>query len=319
LTQSPWEFVALWLKRQGQSDAVILWNQAREFHEVSLGLSLQSAPLLLYYSFMNATKSLLTSKGTAFNPHHGIKADNLRGASKRIKLANEGVNIKQNGVLPALSSYLGETETVRHHTMKELLFNLPYVHRTYCLTYRSQRDMFVPLKNPKFVVNIDSKEAYFGADISEDFPLQGIRNRLPSTLLLDSSAGPRAIRSVAHVTLSKPTRITSADLTSIADLNRQLRRDLHYINATETLWYATLKVNGPRQLARFSLTVTLAAMHRLSEICRYRPLELNAFMSSHENWLLTEFIRSAPGQFLDAVASEITGYQFLLPNVRPAT
>ncbi len=318
LTESPWEFVSLWLKREHQFGALILWNQAREFHDVSVGLSLQSAPLPLYYSFMNAAKSLLTSKGISFNPHHGIRAEDLRGRSRRIKLSNEGVKIKQDGVLPALSSYLKEIETVRQHTLKELLFNLAYMHRTYCLTYRSQRDMFVPLKDPKFVVNTHTKAAYFSASVSEDFPLTRIRTRLPSTLVLDPSAGPRAIRSAAEATLSNVNSVTSADLAKIALLNLQLRCDLHYINATETLWYAKLNVNGPRRLARFPLTVTLAAMHRLSEICRYRPLELAAFMSSQENWLLTEFVRSAPGQFLDAIASEVTGYQFLLPNVRPA-
>src|SRR5258706_16062598 len=70
LTNSPWEFVSLWLKRQDQRNALILWNQAREFHDVSLGLSLQSAPLLHYYSFMNAAKALLTQKGIRYDPHH---------------------------------------------------------------------------------------------------------------------------------------------------------------------------------------------------------------------------------------------------------
>ena len=74
LTQSPWEFVSLWLKRQEQDDALVLWNQAREFHQVALGLSLQSAPLAIYYSCMNATKALLTAKGVTFNPHHGVAA-----------------------------------------------------------------------------------------------------------------------------------------------------------------------------------------------------------------------------------------------------
>src|SRR5260221_839427 len=137
LTNSPWEFVSLWLKRENKRDALILWNQSREFHEAASGLTLQSAPLLHYYSFMNATKALLAAKGIAFDPMHGIASDNLRGVSRKIKLSNEGVTIKQNGVLPALSTYFGETEARKKHSLKELLFNLPYIHRTYCLTYTS--------------------------------------------------------------------------------------------------------------------------------------------------------------------------------------
>ena len=65
--------------------------------------------------------------------------------------------------------------------------------------------------------------------------------------------------------------------------------------------------------------MTLAAMHRISELCRYRPLELDSFLSGQENWLLTEFISQAPIQFIDEISSEITGYVFLTPNVRVAT
>lgn len=317
LTQSPWEFVSLWLKREKQPEALILWNQAREFHEVARGLSLQSAPLLLYYSFMNAAKSLLTAKSVPFNPHHGIKRHDVRGMVRTIKLSNEGIKIKAAGVLPALSKYLQESETSVNHTLKEILFNLPYIHRTYCLTYRSQRDMFVPLTDCRFVFDPKSGETFFSGRISSDFPLKGVQSRLPATLQMLPSIDKRALRSVASVRLTSPLHPNLADLKQLAILNSQLRLDLQYINATQTLWYAKLVVPGSKRISRYPITLTLAAMHRLSEICRYRPLEMHSFMSSQENWLLSEFIQSAPDQFLDAIASELTGYQFLLPNVRP--
>jgi hypothetical protein len=319
LTAAPWEFVSLWLKREKQNDALVLWNQAREFYEVSSSVSLQAAPLLHYYAFMNAAKALLTAKGITYDIYHGVRADDLRGSSRRITLSNEGIAIKQTGVLPALSQYLGETERSTKHTLKEILFNLPFVHRTYCLTYENQRDMFVPLTSCRFVVDSASAESYFSANISEDFSLPDIGKRLPSTLILNPTFGTQAVRSKGSVLLSSAQHLASADFAKLANLNRSLRDDLHYINATQTLWYAKLKVRGPKRLSRFPLTLTLAAMHRLSEICRYRPLELVKFGESQENWLLSEFVQAAPRQFLDAIASELTGYQFLLPNVRPAS
>src|SRR5260221_13934574 len=118
LTNSPWEFVSLWLKRENKRDALILWNQSREFHEAASGLTLQSAPLLHYYSFMNATKALLAAKGIAFDEYHGIKAQNIRGASKIITVSNEGVKIQNNGILPSLAAYLGDTETSNVHSLQ---------------------------------------------------------------------------------------------------------------------------------------------------------------------------------------------------------
>ncbi len=62
LTNEPWDFVDLALIRERQTEAQFYWRQAREFYTAAQGLPLQSAPLLLYYAFMNATKALLTSK-----------------------------------------------------------------------------------------------------------------------------------------------------------------------------------------------------------------------------------------------------------------
>jgi hypothetical protein len=45
-------------------------------------------------------------------------------------------------------------------------------------------------------------------------------------------------------------------------------------------------------------------------------MELASHLSGQKNWLLSEFIQMSPVQFIDEMASEITGYQFLMPNVR---
>jgi hypothetical protein len=47
-------------------------------------------------------------------------------------------------------------------------------------------------------------------------------------------------------------------------------------------------------------------------------MQLSAFLSGQKNWLLTEFIRMAPQQFIDEIAAELTGQQFMIPNVRPS-
>jgi uncharacterized protein (UPF0332 family) len=319
LTNSPWGFVSLWLKRERRDDAVFFWDQAKEFYSASRGVGLQSAPLLLYYSFMNAAKALLSSKRINFDPHHGVRAANIRTPTDRISLSNEAVQISNRGVLPALSAYFGEAEAQTIHSLKEIFFNLPFIHRTYCLTYRSQPDMFIPLTDCEYVFNSKAKEMYFRAQLSKDFARRSFLNQLPPTLVKDPlGSGVRAIRSTAAMPV-KNRNLTKADKRTLVMFNRQLRTDLQYIAAVQTLWYAKGVVKGPRRLGRSPLTLTLAAMHRLSELCRYRPIELATFLSGQQNWLLSEFIQAAPTQFIDGLASEITGHQFMAPNVRPAT
>lgn len=159
LTNSRWEFVELWLKKEKLDDSLYYWNQSKEFNNASKDLNIQSSPLLHYYSFMNAAKALLSSKNITFNHYHGV-THHSTGNSTRISLNNEGIKIKQNGILPSLSSYFGETETNNTHSLQELFFNLPYIHRTYCLSYTRQTEMFIPLKEVSFVHDSNNNQVY---------------------------------------------------------------------------------------------------------------------------------------------------------------
>src|SRR5262245_37791231 len=206
LTNSPWEFVSLWLQRESQDDALFYWNQAREFHQASANLSIQSAPLLHYYSFMNATKALLTAKGITFDEYHGVKAHNIRGASKIITVSNEGVKIQNNGILPALAAYMGDTEASNVHSLQEMFFNLVCIHRTYCLTYKSQAEMFLPLVDCAYMFDSATKQVYFRANLSKDYADKKFVHRLPPSLMQDPAGQDiRVIRSVAATPAARRT------------------------------------------------------------------------------------------------------------------
>jgi hypothetical protein len=113
LTNSPWTFVALWLQRNHKPKALFYWEQAQEFHKVSVGLPLRSAPLLLYYCFMNAVKALLVAKSVSFDERHGVSVYPRIMPGVKRTFAQEGVKIQAAGILPSLSAYYGEAETLR--------------------------------------------------------------------------------------------------------------------------------------------------------------------------------------------------------------
>lgn len=316
LTNSPWTFVALWLKRQRKERALFYWQQAHEFYKVAQGLPPQSAPLLLYYSFLNATKALLVAKGIALDEYHGVRESTTSSSTNN--LTSLGIKIKNSGVLPALAAYYNESETSRTHTLQDLFFNMVFIHRTYCLTYTSQTEMFIPIARCGFVAQRSTRRVYFRADITDNIPLASAIRRLPPLFVADPTFGPRAVRSEAFVCCKKPTTPTVNEVLQIAELNKNLRRELQFINGTEALWYIRGMVTGPARLQRQLPTLILGAMHRLSEICRYKPLQLASLLAGQKNWLLTEFIEMSAVQFIDEVASELTGLQFLVPNIRAA-
>jgi hypothetical protein len=313
LTNSPWTYVGLWLKRDGQKEALFYWEQARQFFKASIDLPIQSAPLLLYYTYMNATKSLLAAKNISFDPMHGVKADPATG--HKLGLNKERVRILSKGVLPSLSGFYNEPETSKTHSLTDLLFNVPIIHRTFCLTYTSQAEMFLPLKNCRYVFDPASSHVFFSAQLASDVKHRHLSKRLPLSLIAVAGS-PRDLRSTQYVTWSRPNNPSASELSALADLHKAIRLDVQYISGAQTLWYVKALTSGPTRILRFQPTLILAAMHRLSEICRYRPMNLSAYLDGQKTWLLSEFIAMSPNQFIDEIASEITGHQFLVPNVR---
>lgn len=321
LTNSPWMYVRLWLTRERNKDALFYWDQANEFQKAASGLPIESAPLLLYYSFMNATKALLSAKGIAFNPYHGIKERKVAAGAvkKKVILANTAVTIQNQGVLPSLSDYFNEAEASKDHSLKDMLFNLAFIHRTYCLSYTAQSEMFIPLVDPMYVHDKANNQVYFSATVSKNLTPTKLKHQLPSTFVIDSSVGPMSIRSANTAPWPQTGAPKKAEVDGLAQLHRQLRNDLQYINGPLTLWYVKGNVKGAARLQRQSTTLAIAIMHRLSELSRYKPFDLQSLLAGQTNWLLTEFINMSPAQFIDEIASEITGNQFLIPNVRSPT
>jgi hypothetical protein len=95
-----------------------------------------------------------------------------------------------------------------------------------------------------------------------------------------------------------------------------MRKHLFYIRGQPPTWYLRRRLNNSDVIDRSTISMTFFAMHRLSELARYDPLKLERLLGTQANWLLTEFIGSAPIQFLDEIATEITGQTLTVPFVR---
>lgn len=191
LTNSPWTFVELWMRRHKQLEALVFWDQARSFFNASVGLPVQSSPLLLYYCYMNATKALLATKGIAFTPKHGITAHNMRGPTSKISLSNEGVRLLQNGIARSLSGYYLELDQKTDYSLQDLFYNMVFIHRSYCLTYTSQQEMFVPLGRAEYVRDSTTGEVFLRATLTSDIPWENVRRRMPQELGRDERLGRR--------------------------------------------------------------------------------------------------------------------------------
>lgn len=321
LVENAWDYVEMWLKGSGLSDALSYWTQARNFYTATKQLPKEASPLTAYYCFLNATKALLKSKRLSFDELHGVEGKELGGTAT---LTNEGVTLHSKGVLSELCKYLNEPYG-RHYkyNLYDLLYNLPYIHRSYCLTF-GRPELYIPVERPIFVRRDDGvNKSWFCIELQKRYSNGHTLNKLPS--IFERDTGRKVINRFGDIYLIR-SRVRfdwrhgrenkEGNLERLTLNHRKIRNHLFYIYGPYKLWYLKRKGGVDGFVSRSTLTITYAAMHRLSELVRYKPLRFLKHFNNKHNWLLSEFINKSLYQFIDEVASEITGKNFMPPSIR---
>ncbi|MBC1779583.1 YaaC family protein [Listeria booriae] len=312
LASNPWEYVELWLKRNNKdNEALFYWQQAKQFYEATESLPLTAAPLTAYYCFLNATKTLLSVRNIPFNEQHGVTGRRKSGGSH---LGNEIIRVQAKGVFPELCKYFGDfVPSKKEFILKDLLRNLVYIHRAYCLTYTSEKnkEIFIPINRIYFVQKKESNEAWCCIEIDEKYTGSVTERKLKKDFEKDPNFDKNfVVRSKSRFKWDGSKTMKDE---KFIRYHKKIRKNLQYIAGTSSRWYIKRK-DIDDSICLNSLSITFAAMHRLSELSRYNPLVLRKHLDSQQNWLLSEFINSAPYQFIHEIASEITGEEFLVPR-----
>ncbi len=314
LVTDTWDYVEMWLKRHRMEKALFYWEQARHFFLASMQLPKISSPLTAYYCFLNATKTLLLVNNIPSAEEHGLTGQSSSG---RVSLLGEVVKQKTQGVAPTLSKYLKESTSEESHHLKDILYNLPYIHRAYNLTFRSQPELFIPITRPRFVRKKGSSESWFCAEITDPrYRHPSILEKIRSAFEKDDGVTNAFIIRRKKRFQWRRGRSLSSNLRQLVEYHRKVRHDVKFIYGSTRLWYIKRSQGVDGIVSRSSLSLTLWAMHRLSELARYQPTTLQKHFTSGHNWLLSEFIATAPHQFIDGISSEITGQEFMVPGRR---
>lgn len=309
LAPDTWDYIDLWLRRKKEEKARFFWEQARQFAAASRELPKESSPLTAYYCMLNATKALLLVKKQPFTDRHGITGATT---GTRHLLTNECVVFKSSGILPSLCRWVGEVANGESYTLSNLLYNLVYIHRAFNLSMPSQPELFVPIKNPRIVRSMTTNEAWFCADLERHHASLHTVNRLDPKFEHDLGLTDTfTIRRRKRFNWSAGDK--QGSLREYMKYHRSIRPFLAYIKGDVRLWYIKRRTGPNGFIPRSSLTLTFAAMHRLSELARYSPDRLAGHFEGRYNWLLSDFIATAPVQFIDNVSSEMTGFEFMPP------
>lgn len=327
ITNDCFAYVELYITRYGKSKlslnkkeqeyALSCWKQAQEFYTGLNNLSILAKPLLAYYSILNAAKTLLICKHKLpQNEHHGLSGEQEGNAH----LSNEFIKVKGSGILPSLSKYYGEKENRDEFSLKNLLYNLPYVQRAYNLSYRSSTELFIPIEKSFYVHKKDAfgNEGWLNIILNKRYDNLTFLNKIPSSFEKDEYASndkELVLRTKKRIIFKSKENIEK-QCQRISAMHRKYRTNLHYIASGQRLWYLKRKVETDKIINMYSPTITFAIMHRLSELSRYSPERLQHILNSQMGWVVSEFIKLAPFQFIDEISAEITGKEIMPPMVR---
>lgn len=323
LTDSAWEYVELWLKRQKDEksqNALFFWQQAKHFFQASECLPQNSKPLTSYYCCLNATKALLCISGVdVTNISHGITQDRFTQNGGN-SLEKAEVIFLGAGALNELSRYLGESVEKKTYNIKDLLYNIPCIHRTYSITYSGTPELFIPIRDIKFVREDTTSKAWIQFSVDSRYANGNALRYLPhgykKTIVAENPNGcyirKENSRFKWDIHADKKVRFSN-----LSAYHKRVRKDLFYIYGNSKLWYIKKALpNNSHILGRNSLTLIFAVMHWMSELVRYNPKQFEKYMETKQNWLLHEFIEKALYQFVDEISCEITHQEIMSTGYR---
>jgi len=163
-------------------------------------------------------------------------------------------------------------------------------------------------------------KVYFVAEITSNFANGHTVRKLPGGYEHDISIEDRfIIRNKKRIKWIYKKSQEESNLKRLLNYHKRIRKNTYYIFGNEYLWYLKRNNNISGIIDRSSISLTYAGMHRLSELSRYDPLALSKHFDSKHNFLLNEFIDLAPRQFIDEIATEMTGKEFMIPGIRSKT
>lgn len=319
LTDSSWEYVSLFLKRKstaGSSDALFYWGQAHSFYLASQSLPDSARPLTSYYCILNASKALLRLNNVASSKltNHGIAT--VRANNDKTNLKEAKTAVKGSGVLTELSRYYNCLLQPKHYSVLDLLYNIPCVHRSYCITF-SKPEIYVPVSRPVFVKKEGSKESWLKFCVDKRYANAKSLKLIPSKFEHDIGISSEYILRMKkrfswdiHESIEKRKQ-------KLERYHEKVRQYLHYIYGESRLWYIKKSTTGNEHLFRVTSAILIfSVFHWLSELVRYDPKLFQKYMKSKQNWLIHEFINNALDQFVDELSCEITGEDIMCTGYR---
>lgn len=303
------------LKAGEKSFLLNLLDQAEYFFNTASKAPIKSQPLLYYYSFMNLAKvaiNLDSYLGNGKKYNHGI-SDSI---TLTTKLSNAELTFWKS--MPnsySVSEWLlkmledkplayvsnGRGGHIKNFKVKDLLRDCVGVSKTYCEIYNCSPAFF---KLTDVNVYAKARKMYFEARICE------CDDAIMATLVakgysVSKNADNNYILS-ANCTVKTTSNPTIAEKHALSKKLRDIGVWSYSDGDSYKLYISSVADNLS------SAAVIYHVMFFFGSITRYHPDLFDEIISAKEHWLVSEFLKTQPIQFLYYMVSKINGSEILM-------
>ena len=328
---------------------VSVLEQAQYFFDTATSAPIKSKPLLFYYSFLNLAKATIVLDNSTWlhnnkEFNHGIDScpissqTQLKDCFVSIKnlIPPEGHPQQKISVAYELAQILGDNikhtlhQTTSSHdngpwkiNVISLLKSCVGIHRTVCETFKIQ-ESFVHIEEPD--LKKEGETLFYGGIINTTFQMRNLLSiagyhidsqkalytMLESQNFSSGNLSRMQFLSFSDYLKSKGiwTYSTGNDFKIYINPNRLVKDpnnniyNLHPFNCSTT-------VNQPIILS--SAMIIYYLMFFLGSITRYHPYLFEKVLSDKEIWMVSEFLRTQPFQFLVLLTSHVLGKPIFSP------
>ena len=318
-----WSFWEYLIKRYekkysgGKAFLQTLLEQAKYFYHAAENAPIKSQPLLYYYSFLNFVKVIinvysLNLYGSTIEYKHGVESCKVQ---KENSLKDLNIKIKALGgnvlsVDYTFMKLMGDQITAPppyQIRIEDMLKSCIGIHRTYCETYNC-KETYYKVNNLRLFRE--------GPNLISQYTIANCDNQIQA----DLKASGYEVASVKdendneiyfwHESISmnhyyKPTKLDYYNLA-----NKIRGKGVWYF--TDGDKYRTYISTKPLHISTESIIYNL--MFFFGSITRYYPYMFDNLMSEQQMWLISEFLRTQPMQFLYIVTSKTIESAILKPK-----
>ena len=293
-----------------------LLDQAKYFYTAAENAPIKSQPLLYYYSFLNLVKviinvNVLNTYGTYIEYNHGVDSCNIHKSDslKDLYIEIKSLGGKKLSVDYTFMKQMGDQIKIppRYKIyIEDLLKACIGLHRTYCET-NNCKESFFQVSNLKLYRNGNRLLSRYKVENCNAHIMTSLCSAGYNVVVENDEEGNSTFywqeeRSMLHY---KPTKW---DYYILADTIR--KKGIWYFTDGEK--YRTYISTEPLHISTESIIYNL--MFFFGSITRYHPYMFDKLLSDQQMWLISEFLKTQPIQFLHIVTSKTIESAVLKPK-----